>query len=144
MMMVYFLLFLAARTGTISRTKFNVGIELSATILSIYGVMQCYGLDPFPRDFIRARWRTAFSTFGNPNFFGSYLVLVIPIALDSFIRRRKDISGLVYSILIYALLLHHAPEAPGSGQLLPSLHTSLPADYLQGIADKTHEDSYAY
>jgi len=104
MMMVYFLLFLAARTGTISRTKFNVGIEISAAILSIYGIMQCYGLDPFPRDFIRARWRTAFSTFGNPNFFGSYLVLVIPIALDSFIRRRKDISGLVYSILIYALL----------------------------------------
>ncbi|HAN87235.1 MAG TPA: hypothetical protein DCQ13_06260 [Firmicutes bacterium] len=81
-----------------------MGIKISAAILSIYGIMPCYGLAPFPRDFIRARRRTAFSTFGNANFFGSYLVLVIPIALDRFIRRRKDISGLVYSILIYALL----------------------------------------
>jgi O-antigen ligase len=104
MMMVYFLLFLAARTGTISRTKFNVGIEISATILSIYGIMQFYGLDPFPRDFIRTGWRSAFSTFGNPNFFGSYLVLVMPIVLDSFVGRRRNISGLTYSILLYALL----------------------------------------
>lgn len=103
-MMVYFLLFLAARTSAISETKFNVGIEISAMILSIYGIMQFYGLDPFPRDFIRSRWRTAFSTFGNPNFFGSYLVLVIPVALDGFIKRRKNISGFVYSILLYALL----------------------------------------
>ena len=76
--MIYFLLFLASRTIEIPPNKFNIGIEISAMILSIYGIMQFYGFDPFPRDFIRLEWKNAFSTFGNPNFFGTYLVLVFP------------------------------------------------------------------
>jgi O-antigen ligase len=102
--MIYFLLFLAARTLKMPSHKFNVGIEISATILAIYGIMQFYCLDPFPRDFIRTNWQSAFSTFGNPNFFGTYLVLVIPILLHSFIMEKKNITVFSYSIIIYALL----------------------------------------
>ena len=102
--MIYFLLFLAARTLKISSHKFNIGIEISATILAIYGIMQFYGLDPFPRDFIRTNWQAAFATFGNPNFFGTYLVLVIPILLHGFLKKRKNTTIFSYSIIIYALL----------------------------------------
>lgn len=103
-MIVYLLLFLAARTIGIPKPRFNVGIVISAMILSAYGIMQFHGLDPFPRDFIRSGWRSAFSTFGNPNFFGSYLVLVMPVAMDCFIRRKKNMAGFAYSVLLYALL----------------------------------------
>lgn len=102
--MIYFLLFLASRTIEIPSNKFNLGIEISAMILSVYGIMQFYGFDPFPRDFIRLEWKNAFSTFGNPNFFGTYLVLVIPIILHSFIAKKKNVSGFIYSIIFYALL----------------------------------------
>jgi len=100
----YFLLFLAARTMAGLGKKLLMGITISATILSIYGIAQFYGFDPFPRDFIRGGWKTAFATFGNPNFFGSYLVLVIPVVLQDFVKNKHFISGICYGLLIYALI----------------------------------------
>jgi len=103
-LMSYFLLFFAARNVVISGRKFIMGITLSAAILSIYGIAQYYGFDPFPRDFVRGGWKIAFATFGNPNFFGSYLVLAIPVVLHHFIIHKKNIAGICYALLIYALV----------------------------------------
>ncbi|MGB5217976.1 MAG: O-antigen ligase family protein [Smithella sp.] len=100
----YFLLFLAARTVTLPGKKLFIRITISATILSIYGIAQFYGFDPFPRDFIRGGWKTAFATFGNPNFFGSYLVLVIPVVLYNCIAHRQVLSGICCAVMIYALV----------------------------------------
>ena len=99
----YFLLFFAARTVPLYGRKFFLGIIISSTILSIYGIAQFYGFDPFPRDFIRSDWKIAFATFGNPNFFGSYLVLVIPVVLHDCIGNKKNVSGICYAIMLYAL-----------------------------------------
>jgi len=100
----YFLLFLAARAVALPEKKLFMGITISAALLSIYGIAQYYGFDPLPRDFIRGGWKVAFATFGNPNFFGSYLVLVIPVVLHQFIIGKKNIAGIGYALLIYALI----------------------------------------
>src|SRR5205814_1064792 len=57
------------------------------------------GLDPFV-------WRQAFSarifsTFGNPNFFGNFLVIVTPITLALMLRRQPERAG---GIIFFALL----------------------------------------
>ena len=103
-LMSYALLFFAARTVEIPGKKLLMGITISATILSIYGIAQYYGFDPFPRDFIRSDWNRAFTTFGNPNFFGSYLVLVIPVVLHNFVKNKQNMAGICYALLIYALV----------------------------------------
>jgi putative inorganic carbon (HCO3(-)) transporter len=102
-LLAYLLLFLAARTVSPGK-GWTMGIALSSVILSIYDIAQFYGLDPFPRDFRRDGWISAFSTFGNQNFFGTYLVLVIPIVLDGYVRDRKNVFAIAYGILLYALL----------------------------------------
>ncbi|GAB4033449.1 MAG: tetratricopeptide repeat protein [Elusimicrobiota bacterium] len=76
-------------------------LTLTAYIATIYGLIQWLdtrffpspregsGIDPFI-------WRWAFgervfSTYGNPNFFGNFLVLIFPILLSQFLKSRSFI-----------------------------------------------------
>ncbi|MCL2334843.1 MAG: O-antigen ligase family protein, partial [Endomicrobia bacterium] len=80
----------------------------AAYIVCIYGIVQIIdyrffppppdaGLDPF-------LWRQAFgnrifSTFGNPNFFGDFLVVMSPVTLSLYIYRRK-----FYLLFLWAMI----------------------------------------
>lgn len=78
---------------------------LAASIVALYGLVQYFGLDPIPRDFIRLNWSgRAFSTIGNPNFLGSYLVLALPISMFSYIYSKKGVF-LLATLLVYVCLL---------------------------------------
>jgi O-antigen ligase len=103
-LLVYFVIFLIARQqGTISKT--NIKWMLTAgCIVVIYGILQSYGLEFFPRDYIRQNWVNAFSTIGNPNFLGSYIVLLLPFAVHLYIIEKKKIGLFVYIILFFGLL----------------------------------------
>src|SRR6202030_164970 len=67
------------------------------------------GIDPFI-------WRQAFgskifSTFGNPNFFGNFLVILTPITLALLLKKNIDRPGSVmlfsfFSGIISAILWH--------------------------------------
>ena len=87
---------------------------ITAYIAILYGVVQFLdtrffppkdigpGIDPFI-------WRWAFgkrvfSTFGNPNFFGNFLVLILPIVVTQYLKRRSVI--LVPLILMDLLCLY--------------------------------------
>jgi putative inorganic carbon (HCO3(-)) transporter len=77
----------------------------SASVIAIYGILQYFEFDPIPRDYIRAGWyHMAFSTIGNPNFFGTYLVLALPISIFTYIALKKYIFLLTSSIIYLALL----------------------------------------
>ena len=41
---------------------------------------------------------------GNPNFLGSYLVLLIPIAMHLFIVKSKKYASAIFCALLYCLL----------------------------------------
>lgn len=103
-MIVYFLLFIAARSSKLTTRKLTRALLITATILSIYGIFQYFRIDPFPRDFIRGQWNRSFATFGNPNFLGTYLVLMIPFALHLYIKEQKKLGVIVYAILLFCLL----------------------------------------
>ncbi len=67
------------------------------------------GLDPFV-------WRGAFaqrvfSTYGNPNFFGNFLVLILPIAVTQFLKKR---SVLLLPLIFLNLLCLYATETKGA------------------------------
>ena len=67
------------------------------------------GLDPFI-------WRWAFaervfSTYGNPNFFGNFLVLILPIAVTQFLKRK---SVFLIPLILLDLLCLYATETKGA------------------------------
>jgi tetratricopeptide (TPR) repeat protein/O-antigen ligase len=71
-------------------------IFLAATLVSLYGIIQILGLDPF-------MWKgafgdRAFSTFGNPNFFSAFLVWVSPLLLAYIFLTRKWAYSFIFII----------------------------------------------
>ena len=93
---------------------------VTAYISTLYGLIQFLdtryfpappgpGLDPFV-------WRWAFglrvfSTYGNPNFFGNFLVLILPIVVTQFLKRR---SVFLLPLIFMNLLCLYATETKGA------------------------------
>ncbi len=103
-LLTYVILFMMARNMVPLKQKHvNVLLALSLIIV-LYGVLQTFGIDPFPRDFIRTNWTRAFSTIGNPNFLGSFIVLLLPFTFDLYMRKQNKFGLLAYAILLYGLL----------------------------------------
>ncbi len=101
----YSVLFIFSKNYFRWNKKYLKWILASAVIVSLYGILQYFGLDPIPRDELRFGWGSrAFSTMGNPNFLGSYLVLMLPLSMFSFIQDKK-VSLLISSSIIYTCLL---------------------------------------
>lgn len=104
-LLAYFVILLLARyAGKVKRRVF-IGALAASSIVSAYALMQYYGFDPVPRDIFRTSWGArAFSTMGNPNFLGSYLVLTLPFAYHLFVKRSKSLALIPLGIIFYAML----------------------------------------
>lgn len=75
-------------------------LVVSGTIVALYGVMQYLGIDPIrwvgegqslPFEFNRG-----FSTFGNPDLLGGYLIFPLPIALAMALSEKRTVWRAVY------------------------------------------------
>ncbi|MCX5786327.1 MAG: tetratricopeptide repeat protein [Elusimicrobia bacterium] len=94
---------------------------ITAYIAVLYGLVQFLdirffppkdqgaGLDPFV-------WRQAFghrtfSTYGNPNFFGDFLVLILPIAVAQYLKKR---SFYLIPLIFLNLLCLYGTETKGA------------------------------
>ncbi len=101
--------------------KLTKMLLVTAYIAILYGVVQFLdtrffppkdmgpGLDPFV-------WRWAFgprvfSTYGNPNFFGNFLVLILPIIVTQYMKRR---SIFLLPLIFMDLLCLYATETKGA------------------------------
>jgi Lipid A core - O-antigen ligase and related enzymes len=76
-------------------------IFISSVVLSVIGIIQYFGIDIIPRDYARKDWTyMSFSTLGNPNFFGSYLSLIFPIAICVLLASPKKYFFSYYALNI--------------------------------------------
>lgn len=87
-------------------------ILLTSLPVSLYGLMQHYGLDPIAWSNVGDRVTVrAISTMGNPIFVAAYLIMVVPLTmgrlmqLSSAIRRGKRVASLYALSGCYACLL---------------------------------------
>jgi len=92
----------------------------AAYVAALYGVVQYLdrrffppppepGLDPFI-------WRQAFgerifSTFGNPNFFGDFLVVMSPVTLAMFLRSKKIHLLFLWLMIAFCVLVTYSKGA---------------------------------
>lgn len=103
----YFLLFFAA-TNFLRRPErilTLVKITVLASIaVSVYGILQHFGYDIFSYQMSSLDRFRSFSTFGNAVFLGSYLVLVIPLALSLvFAEKNRNLKPVWLAALTLAL-----------------------------------------
>lgn len=99
-------------------------IWISAAVLSIYGLLQYFEIDFIKRDPLRENWYRAFSTFGNPNFAGSFAAMILPtfILLYLVLKRGKyKLAAVGGSSLVYAFLLSTATRGAWLGFALTVL-----------------------
>ncbi len=80
---------------------------VACALACMYGVFQSFGLDilwPFDMDQFASR---AFSTFGNPNFLSSFVIMLLPALLVYYMRAssRKDICVYGFLVLVYLFYL---------------------------------------
>ena len=104
---LYLGLFLFTKTYYKFDKKHLYGFFITSILVCIYGFLQFFGLDFIPRDIIRNApiWNDRiFSTIGNPNFLGSYLILSLPVSMYIYLKNNKKyilfINVLLFSILI--------------------------------------------
>ncbi|WP_218008383.1 O-antigen ligase family protein [Neobacillus niacini] len=79
--------------------KVSSSIALVSLIVSIYGILQHYSLDIFPRNSSMRNYEgVTYTFFDNPNFFGSYLVLVMLITIPFYLNSKNKIFQFIYFI----------------------------------------------
>lgn len=104
---IYYFIFLCSRKIEIIDQKFILIMILSGVLISIHGIMQTYGIDPIPSHFYfedLINSHNAFSSMGQPNHLGTYLVLLIPFAIYLYLDKNYNFGFVFYNIMFYALL----------------------------------------
>jgi putative inorganic carbon (HCO3(-)) transporter len=76
------------------------GMAIVSIIVSIYGILQHYFLDFLPRTPMYYNEVRSYAFFDNPNFFGSYLVLVIMLTISVYLNSQKKSRSSFYLITI--------------------------------------------
>jgi len=68
--------------------KFVKALLLSSAFVSVYGVLQHFGID---KDYwVQDVQRRVFSTLGQPNWLAAYLIMVIPVSLSLVVENHKS------------------------------------------------------
>ncbi|MCL5256495.1 MAG: O-antigen ligase family protein [Chloroflexi bacterium] len=87
----------------------------AASLVAITGIAQTFGLQLYPGGDLSEFQGRVFSTLGNPDFLGSYLVLAIPVAagllLKASDKRYKGALSLAIIIMIVCLILTYTRGA---------------------------------
>jgi len=76
---------------------------ITATIVSFLGLLQHFGINFIPHEDFRTGIRS-YSTMGNPNFFGTYTVFILPATMLLYFFTGKK-QWLISTALIYSGLL---------------------------------------
>lgn len=87
----------------------------SAMVIAGYGIAQYFGWEWLVRDPIRVFWWRPFSTAGNPNFLGAYMVLMSPLAACVLLTSRGRVvpllSGGALNLMVLAALCTYSRAA---------------------------------
>jgi len=75
-----------------------------STLASAYGISQYFGIELFWSQTLNPYGSRPVSTFGNPNFLSSFLVLTIPLATADYVRRFTAVPRAILLLVILTSL----------------------------------------
>ncbi|MDI6816716.1 MAG: O-antigen ligase family protein [Actinomycetota bacterium] len=101
---IYFLA-MQTFTGFKRLSTLSKAITYTGAVVALYGVMQYMGADIFSWATLPFEERRSFSTFGNPDLLGGFLVMLAPIALAEFLRSKDLKSNLLMGGSLFLILL---------------------------------------
>ena len=113
---IHFALIALRELNTVERVRrLLLYCVIAVAVASLYGLLQFLDSEFFPANVTTSGidpfvWRQAFgpkvfSTFGNPNFFGNFLVILTPIILALLLKRHADKPGSVMLFAISSLIV---------------------------------------
>lgn len=79
------------------------GMVLVSVVVSIYGILQHYYLDFLPRrSYLNFESYKSYGFFDNPNYFGTYLVIIMMLTLTIYLNKKNRLQS-IYLFLISCL-----------------------------------------
>ena len=81
----------AGRSGYAAR--WQAVVIACGAVVAAYGIAQYLGYEWLVRDSQRLDWFQAFSTSGNANFLGAYMVLIFPLAVAAALIARQSMAA---------------------------------------------------
>ena len=88
-----------------NRSKFIAAALWAGFIAAFYGIIQYFGIEPIWPKVLNPFGGRSVSTFGNPTFLSSYIVLLFPLALVNFLAKKARFANLVLLLTFFAGLL---------------------------------------
>ncbi|MDR7237417.1 O-antigen ligase family protein [Neobacillus drentensis] len=76
------------------------GMVIVSIFISIYGILQHYSFDFLPRNSAMRGYPGTYTFFDNPNFFGSYLVLVLLLTITLYLTVNNNKLSSLYFITV--------------------------------------------
>jgi O-antigen ligase len=93
----------------------EIGITASVALVSIYGIVQRFNLDPLSWGKQLALYGgRVFSTIGNPVMLGGFLVLTLPVCLGLVMKRDNRLKAAGLSVWIIGLICLFFTESEGA------------------------------
>ncbi|MDI6693158.1 MAG: O-antigen ligase family protein [Anaerosomatales bacterium] len=90
-------------------------LAIGGVLVAAYGVAQRFGIDPAPWGSLPFEQRRAFSTFGNPDLLGGYLIFPLAVALSLALseKRREARAGwwAAFAVIGFCLLVSYVRGA---------------------------------
>lgn len=103
---VFFILLLLNLKTKKQILRIFVAITLTGAAVATYGILQKFGFDPFFRTWITDQFLgRIFSTIGQPNALGQFLILALPITMSAAIFARRSAFFLGSSLVMIAALV---------------------------------------
>ena len=91
------------------KTEFNLSSVLNLFMLSgfyasVYGIMQYFGIEIIWSKVLNPYGRRPVTTFGNPNFVSSYVLMLFPVSVFYFLKALDKRSRFIYFIFAISYL----------------------------------------
>ena len=103
--LLFFVLLILNIENLIKLNRIIITVTASAFLVSTYGLVQYFGLDPFSWSESSVATGRIFSTLGQPNFFGHWLIIVMPLSLYTLIFiAKKSLSKFFVSLALFMQL----------------------------------------
>jgi hypothetical protein len=110
---VYYLAFVLSQLKDFLRATVYILVTV-AVIASGYGLVQYFGFEPLWSQQVSYFEGRIVSTFGNPAFLASFLVMIIPLAAALWLNAKTKATKIIFAVLFFCCLHHYWLLLPGA------------------------------